>query len=113
MRGVNDKMAIVTGAAHGIDRASAERLASAGVHVVAVDIDEDAVAEVARESHTESAGIAGDVSSEADTAVYLALAVERFRRMDLLHLNAGISVSFARRPDLRGAPCTAVGWASM
>lgn len=100
MRGLNGKVAIVTGAAHGIGRASAERLASEGAHVVAVDIDGDTVAEVARKLPTESAAMAGDVSSEADTAAYLALAVERFGRVDLHHLNAGISGSFARLPDL-------------
>lgn len=100
MRGLNGKVAIVTGAAHGIGRASAERLAGEGAHVVAVDIDGDAVAEVARKLPTESVAMAGDVSSEADTAAYLALAVERFGRVDLHHLNAGISGSFARLPQL-------------
>ncbi len=108
MRGLNGKVAIVTGAAHGIGRASAERLASEGAHVVAVDIDGDAVAELARKLPTESAGMAGDVSSEADTAAYLALAVERFGRVDLHHLNAGISGSFARLPDLTVADFDAV-----
>ena len=100
MRGLNGKVAIVTGAAHGIGRASAERLAGEGAHVVAVDIDGDAVAEVTRKLPTESVAMAGDVSSEADTAAYLALAVERFGRVDLHHLNAGISGSFARLPQL-------------
>lgn len=108
MRGLKGKVAIVTGAAHGIGRASAERLASEGAHVVAVDIDGDAVEEVARKLPTESVAMAADVSSEADTAGYMALAMERFGRVDLHHLNAGISGSFARLPDLTLADFDAV-----
>jgi NAD(P)-dependent dehydrogenase (short-subunit alcohol dehydrogenase family) len=100
MRGLEGKVAIVTGGGHGIGRASAIRLADEGAHVVVVDIDGDAARRVAASLATESAGMAGSIASEADTDAYLELAVSRFGRVDLHHLNAGISGSFARLVDL-------------
>lgn len=108
MRGLAGKVAVVTGAGHGIGRASAERLAAEGAHVVAVDVDGDAAQQVARGLPTGSVGFAADVSSEGDTEAYMALALERFGRVDLHHLNAGISGSFARLPDLTLAEFDAV-----
>jgi NAD(P)-dependent dehydrogenase (short-subunit alcohol dehydrogenase family) len=98
MRGLEGKVAVVTGGGHGIGRASAVRLAAEGAHVV--DIDGDAARQVAASLATESAGIAGSIASEADTDAYLELATSRFGRVDLHHLNAGISGSFARLVDL-------------
>jgi NAD(P)-dependent dehydrogenase (short-subunit alcohol dehydrogenase family) len=108
MRGIDGKVAVVTGAAHGIGRASAQRLADEGAHVVAVDTDGAAARDLAAGLPTASAGITGDVSSEVDTEAYMALALERFGRVDLHHLNAGISGSFARLPDLTLAEFDAV-----
>ena len=100
MRGLDGKVAIVTGGGHGIGRASAIRLAEEGVHVVVADLDADAARQVAGSLATESAGTGGSIVSEADTDAWLELAVRRFGRVDLYHLNAGISGSFARLPDL-------------
>jgi NAD(P)-dependent dehydrogenase (short-subunit alcohol dehydrogenase family) len=103
MRGLEGKVAVVTGGGHGIGRASAVRLAEEGAHVVVVDIDGDAAREVAASLPAESAWLAGSVASEADTEAYLELAERRFGRIDLHHLNAGISGSFARLIDLTAA----------
>jgi NAD(P)-dependent dehydrogenase (short-subunit alcohol dehydrogenase family) len=100
MRGLDGKVAIVTGGGHGIGRASAIRLAQEGAHVVVADLDADAARQVAGSLATESAGTGGSIASEADTDAWLELAVRRFGRVDLYHLNAGISGSFARLPDL-------------
>lgn len=53
-RDLTGRRALVTGAASGIGRACAERLAAGGAHVVAADRDADGVAEVARRLHGES-----------------------------------------------------------
>lgn len=100
MRGLDGKVAVVTGGAHGLGRASATRLAEEGAHVVVVDVDGEAAERVAAGLATESAGTKGDVASEADTDAYMRLALRRFGRVDLHHLNAGIPGSFARLPDL-------------
>ena len=100
MRGLEGKVAIVTGGGHGLGRASAVRLAEEGVHVVVADLDADAARQVAGSLATESAGAGGSIASEADTDAWLELAVRRFGRVDLYHLNAGIPGSFARLPDL-------------
>jgi NAD(P)-dependent dehydrogenase (short-subunit alcohol dehydrogenase family) len=100
MRGLAGKVAVVTGAAGGIGAATARRLAGEGVHVVGVDVDGDRAGEVVKALPTEGAWIGADVSGEDGVAAYMGAAVERFGRVDLHHLNAGISGSFATLPEL-------------
>jgi NAD(P)-dependent dehydrogenase (short-subunit alcohol dehydrogenase family) len=94
------RVAVVTGAGSGLGRASAELLAAEGASVVLVDVDEDAAARVAEgiagETHVQRA----DVSEEAQVEEYLRRAVERFGRIDLHHLNAGIFGAFIPLPEL-------------
>ena len=94
------KVAIVTGAAGGLGRASAERLASEGANVVVVDIDGAKAELVAAALPTESIAVQADISEEAQVDAYMAAAVDRFGRVDLYHLNAGIFGSFAALPDI-------------
>ena len=91
---------MVTGAASGLGLASAQRLAAEGAHVVAVDVNGAAVVEVAAALPTESIGVRADIAEEADVDAYVAAGVERFGRIDLHHLNAGIFGSFAALPHL-------------
>jgi NAD(P)-dependent dehydrogenase (short-subunit alcohol dehydrogenase family) len=100
MRGLSGKVAVVTGAAGGIGAATARRLAEEGAHVVAVDLDEERARAIAAALPTESLGVRADVSAEQDVAGYLRAAVDRFGRVDLHHLNAGIPGSFATLPEL-------------
>jgi NAD(P)-dependent dehydrogenase (short-subunit alcohol dehydrogenase family) len=92
------RVAVVTGAAGGLGGGSARRLAGEGARVVAVDIDGDGAARVAAEIG--GAAVAADVSREEDVERYLAVAVERFGRIDLHHLNAGIPGSLDPLPAL-------------
>ncbi|MDQ7910462.1 SDR family oxidoreductase [Phytohabitans sp. ZYX-F-186] len=94
MRGLAGKVAVVTGAAGGIGAATARRLAAEGAHVVAVDT---AVAEPAPAG---AVWVRADVSTEEGVAAYMEVAVDRFGRVDLHHLNAGIPGSFATLPEL-------------
>lgn len=94
------RVALVTGAASGLGRASAERLSSEGASVVLVDVD-------AAKAETVAAGLAGenlvveaDISDEASVADAIARAVDKFGRIDHHHLNAGIFGSFVALPDL-------------
>ena len=94
------KVAVVTGAAGGLGKASAWRLAAEGAHVVVVDINADAAAAVARSLPTRSIAVAADVAQEADVHNYMREALDAFGRVDLHHLNAGIFGKFAALPDV-------------
>ena len=100
MRGLTGKVAIVTGAAGGIGAATARRLAEEGAHVVAVDLDEERLRKIAESLPTEGHWVRADVSAEDEVAAYVRAAVERFGRVDLHHLNAGVPGSFAALPEL-------------
>jgi len=94
------KIAVVTGAGRGLGAASARRLADAGAHVVAVDVDRESVQSLAASLSTSSIAVAGDVSSEADVAAYVEAALAAFGRIDMHHLNAGIFGTFDALPDI-------------
>jgi NAD(P)-dependent dehydrogenase (short-subunit alcohol dehydrogenase family) len=83
------KVAIVTGAASGIGRATARLLAAEGAKVVAVDLNEAAGRELEGESVV---FVAADVSRGADVERAVATAVERFGGLDILFNNAGIAI---------------------
>ncbi|MFG1610581.1 SDR family NAD(P)-dependent oxidoreductase [Actinoplanes sp. NPDC049265] len=100
MRGLAGRVAVVTGAAGGIGAATARRLAEEGASVVAVDLDEARVRDLAASLPSDAIGVRADVSREDDVAAYVEAAVARFGRIDLHHLNAGIPGSFATLPSL-------------
>jgi NAD(P)-dependent dehydrogenase (short-subunit alcohol dehydrogenase family) len=93
-------VAVVTGAGGGLGRASAHRLASEGAHIVVVDINAEAAAEVASTLPTESISVQCDVSSEKDVDRYMSEALKKFKKIDLYHLNAGIFGSFETLPNI-------------
>ncbi|MDI2128470.1 SDR family NAD(P)-dependent oxidoreductase [Yinghuangia seranimata] len=102
MTGVLDgKVAIVTGGASGIGRATALTFAREGAAVVVADIDADGAARTAAEI-TEAGGqahaVTADVSAEADCAALVAAAVDAFGGLHVLFNNAGI----IRRADALG-----------
>ncbi|MBR0651317.1 SDR family NAD(P)-dependent oxidoreductase [Roseomonas terrae] len=63
---LNGAAALVTGAGSGLGAATAEALAAAGAHVVAMDLNADGLAALA--SRCDATPIAGDVTSETDVA---------------------------------------------
>jgi NAD(P)-dependent dehydrogenase (short-subunit alcohol dehydrogenase family) len=93
---VDGLVAIVTGGAGGIGRATARTLAREGASVVVVDIDGEGAEEVA-EAILASGGKAiaerADLSEEAEVASVVRSAVARFGRLDVLHNNAALTES--------------------
>jgi len=94
------RVAVVTGAGSGLGRASAERLASEGARIIAVDLNLEAVQATVDALPTDAIAVHADISQEADVDAYIAAGIERFGRIDVHHLNAGIFGSFAALPDL-------------
>jgi meso-butanediol dehydrogenase/(S,S)-butanediol dehydrogenase/diacetyl reductase len=88
MREYEGRVAVVTGAASGIGRATAELVASQGGTVVAVDSDAESL--VWAEAAERTWSLVGDVASEHDNAEMVAMAVREFGGLDLLVLNAGL-----------------------
>jgi NAD(P)-dependent dehydrogenase (short-subunit alcohol dehydrogenase family) len=83
------KIALVTGAAGGLGRASAHALAAEGAVVVAADIDAAGARAVAEA--TGGHAVACDVSDLEANRAAVALAVKRCGGLDLVHLNAGVA----------------------
>jgi NAD(P)-dependent dehydrogenase (short-subunit alcohol dehydrogenase family) len=84
-----DRVAVITGGAGGIGRATAERLASEGATVVVVDLDADAGKALAAELG--GLFVAADVTSPADNERVYAQTNEAYGRIDVAFHNAGIS----------------------
>jgi NAD(P)-dependent dehydrogenase (short-subunit alcohol dehydrogenase family) len=93
MARLSEKVAIITGAASGIGRGTAELFAEHGALLVLVDRD-GAGLEVVQNQITAQGGqvviFQGDVSESATIAGVVALALERFGRIDVVFNNAGI-----------------------
>lgn len=90
---LENKTAIVTGAAGGIGRAASLALAAEGAAVVLLDLNADAVAAIAdevREAGGTALSIAADVSQERDIEHAVASAMAEFGRIDVVFNNAGI-----------------------
>ena len=89
---LEDRVAIVTGAASGIGKAIAIRLGALGAKVVAADIDEAGATATATDIEAAGGaamGVRADVTSIADARATVAAARERFGRLDILVNNAG------------------------
>ncbi|MEM7467062.1 MAG: SDR family NAD(P)-dependent oxidoreductase [Pseudomonadota bacterium] len=102
-RSINGKIALVTGAASGMGRATAHLFADEGAKVAVTDLDSDKVAEVVAEI-TDAGGEAApwvlDVSNAAQRTQVVAEVVERWGGLDVLVNNAGIApVTAIDSPD--------------
>jgi NAD(P)-dependent dehydrogenase (short-subunit alcohol dehydrogenase family) len=87
---LDDKVAVVTGAARGIGRAVAEAYAAEGATVVVSDLDADDARRVADALGGQASSAVCDVTDEAAVAGLVDGAVERHGRLDVMVANAGV-----------------------
>ncbi|MET0733131.1 MAG: SDR family oxidoreductase [Casimicrobiaceae bacterium] len=90
MKRVEGKVAIVTGGASGLGEADAEALIAEGAHVIITDVNDTLGARVAE--RIGATFIHHDVASEADWEKVIALAQDRFGKLDVLVNNAAITI---------------------
>jgi NAD(P)-dependent dehydrogenase (short-subunit alcohol dehydrogenase family) len=93
---LDGKAAIVTGGGGGIGGATARALSREGAQVLIADVDEDAAGRVA--DGIEAVGghavaFQADLSEEDQVEAVVAIAVEHFGRIDVLHNNAALTDS--------------------
>lgn len=86
---LDGKVAIITGAASGIGKASAKRFAAEGADVVVADLSEEQGAPFADEIGGLFVHV--DVSDETSVTAMFDAAVERYSGIDIIFNNAGIS----------------------
>jgi NAD(P)-dependent dehydrogenase (short-subunit alcohol dehydrogenase family) len=93
MRRFEGKVALVTGAASGIGRATAIRLADEGARIAAADVQATALADVVAQIETlgsEALAVACDVSEPAAVRAAVEATIARFGALDVLCNIAGI-----------------------
>src|SRR5215212_986916 len=89
---LDDKVAIVTGSARGIGRATAELLASQGAKVVINDLDGDVAQQTASEIGGETAVFAGDLTAGDAPEKLIGTAIDAWGRIDIIVNNAGYTL---------------------
>jgi NAD(P)-dependent dehydrogenase (short-subunit alcohol dehydrogenase family) len=93
MNRFTDKVVLVTGAAAGIGKASAERMAAEGGKIVCVDVQKEAVELTAKEIRAaggEAIALACDVSDPAQVKATVDAAIAEYGKLDSLCHIAGI-----------------------
>ena len=89
MRGLQDRVALVTGAASGIGRAIAIRLAEEGARVAIADINQPGATAVAREIGANAIAVHIDVTDAASVAAAVERTSAALGTIDILVNNAG------------------------
>ena len=86
------KVALITGAAHGIGRATARQLLDEGWNIGAVDVTAADLARVFGKQARRVLTIEGDIGDEATAKRAVTVTIERFGQLDGVVSNAGIMI---------------------
>jgi 3-oxoacyl-[acyl-carrier protein] reductase len=89
---LDDKVAIVTGSARGIGRATAELLSAQGARVVINDLDADAAKQTAGEISGETTVYAGDLTKAGAPDELVKTAIDAWGKIDIIVNNAGYTL---------------------
>ncbi len=89
---LDDKVAIVTGSARGIGRATAELLAQHGAKVLINDLDGDVAEQAAREISGETLVFAGDLTEPGVPDRLVQKVIDEWGKVDILVNNAGYTL---------------------
>jgi 3-oxoacyl-[acyl-carrier protein] reductase len=89
---LDDKVAIVTGSARGIGRATAEILAEHGAKVLINDLDGDVAQQTASEIAGETTVYAGDLTKPGAPDELVATAIDAWGKIDIIVNNAGYTM---------------------
>jgi 3-oxoacyl-[acyl-carrier protein] reductase len=89
---LDDKVAIVTGSARGIGRATAELLSSQGAKILINDLDKDAAEQTAGEISGETTVFAGDLTKEGQPDQLVQAAIDAWGKIDIIVNNAGYTL---------------------
>jgi 3-oxoacyl-[acyl-carrier protein] reductase len=89
---LDDKVAIVTGSARGIGRATAELLSEHGAKVVINDLDGDVAQQTASEIAGETVVYAGDLTKEGSPEALVQSAIDAWGKIDIIVNNAGYTL---------------------
>ena len=89
------KVALITGTASGIGRATTLRFAEEGARIVAADISDanHETVELVRDAGGEAVAVHADVSDDADCALAVKAAEDAYGRLDIAFNNAGIMLA--------------------
>src|SRR5215471_2548710 len=91
---LNEKVALVTGGASGIGRATALTFAREGAKLIIADMNTDGgqqTVHLITEQGGEAVFVRTDVSNATEVQALISTAVETYGRLDCAHNNAGIS----------------------
>jgi 3-oxoacyl-[acyl-carrier protein] reductase len=89
---LDDKVAVVTGSARGIGRATAELLCEHGAKVVLNDLDGDVAQETSDAIDGETAVYAGDLTAEGAPDALVQTAIDAWGKVDIVVNNAGYTL---------------------
>src|SRR5580704_17240056 len=103
MSRLNGKVAIITGAASGMGRATAIRFSGEGAKIVIADLNKEggeSAARDCRENGSDAIFQKTDVSGEADVKAAVERAVKEFGRLDIIYNNAGLGGAVGKIEDI-------------
>lgn len=101
MKRLDEKVALITGAASGLGYSITEKFIHEGAKVVAVDLS-DNVHELKEEFGDNIAPVEADVSAEEDIQTAIDKGIKEFGKIDILLNNAGIGGSQEKTHEISG-----------